>query len=477
MEPATSSDDLAGMLRQLQHAQRTNDVGIYLGHDDRGWRFASRQQAVLVLGPPRSGKTSSFIIPNILATAGPVVSTSTKADVLRSTGGIRSMVGDVHLFDPLDHHPPSSRHRKVRWSPLQQSGDWPGALATARNVVDVATSVGGRGRPGEGSHWNERATALLAPFFLAAACEGEPMRKVLEWVDRRTALPAQQILDGSLGSGTDLARHLLDGITQTDEREQSGIWSTASGCLSGFRVESVLASMDHPDFDAHAFVGSSDALYIAIPGHQQTLMAPLVVGLLDDIKRATYDREPGAPPTLLALDEVANIAPLPDLPNMVSEGGGQGLTTLICLQDLSQARSRWTSRADGFPSLFGTTVVLPGIGDVRTLEALSTIAGEEEVAVRTTSRSLGASQRPLQDLLIGPTVHRGDSLTSRVRRRLPPDVIARGHSGFALSFDHRNQPAWLPLAPAHEAEPWRTMTNWSIAHQLDRTADRSGRSR
>ena len=71
------------------------------------------------------------------------------------------------------------------------------------------------------------------------------------------------------------------------------------------------------------------------------------------------------PPTLLALDEVANIAPIPDLPAMVSEGAGQGLLVLACLQDLSQARGRWGHAADGFLSLFGTTVVLPGIADTR----------------------------------------------------------------------------------------------------------------
>ena len=70
---------------------------------------------------------------------------------------------------------------------------------------------------------------------------------------------------------------------------------------------------------------------------------------------------------------------------MVSEGGGQGLLTLACLQDLSQARGRWGGAADGFFSLFGTTVVLPGIGDVRTLEALSALAGEEEVRTRSVS--------------------------------------------------------------------------------------------
>ncbi len=55
------------------------------------------------------------------------------------------------------------------------------------------------------------------------------------------------------------------------------------------------------------------------------------------------------------------------------------MTTLACFQDLTQARRRWPVHADGFPSLFGTTVVLPGIGDVRTLDALSQLAGDEEV--------------------------------------------------------------------------------------------------
>jgi hypothetical protein len=42
---------------------------------------------MLVLGPPRSGKTSTLVVPNVLAAPGPVLITSTKADVLRATLG------------------------------------------------------------------------------------------------------------------------------------------------------------------------------------------------------------------------------------------------------------------------------------------------------------------------------------------------------------------------------------------------------
>jgi len=446
-------------LNTVRDASAAGHHGIYLGHDERGWRQADAQQAVLVLGPPRSGKTSSLIIPNLLSANGAVVATSTKPDVLDATMHARSLVGQCHLFDPSASVADREGVHRLRWSPLPACTSWRTALATARSLVVVGSSIDGASSNGTGSHWTERAQALLAPLLHAAALDGADMRTVLGWVDRHQALPAQQILTGESRS---IARDVLDGIVTTDERELSGIWSSASGALGGFRSQEALAATCDPNFDPHAFVSSSDTVYIAAPAHHQALVAPLVVGLIDDIRRATYEREAqrssiGGPPVLLALDELANIAPLPDLPSMVSEGGGQGLVTLACFQDLSQARYRWPTRADGFPSLFGTTVVLPGIGDVRTLESLSVLAGDHELVTRSVSRGQAMGNHPLGDLLMGGRSQVGEQMSTLWRRRLPPDHITRGMPGAALAFDHRNQPNWIPLAPAHSSDPWKTL--------------------
>ena len=85
------------------------------------------------------------------------------------------------------------------------------------------------------------------------------------------------------------------------------------------------------------------------------------------------------PAAVFALDEVAGIAPLPSLPALAAEGGGQGLVTLACLQDLSQARSRWGQAAEGFFSLFNTKLLFPGVADHRTLQLVSALAGEVPV--------------------------------------------------------------------------------------------------
>jgi type IV secretion system protein VirD4 len=425
----------------------------------------------MILGPPRSGKTTALIIPNVLASNGPVVSTSTKPDVLDATFAARSGLGRCHLFDPTGSVDPRPGVVPLHWSPLQSCGTWTGALSMARCLVEVGSAATGSDRS-DGSHWHERAQALLAPLMHAAALDGADMRTLLTWVDRRQALPAQQILAMGPGPSTALGRNLLDGIVSTDERELSAIWSTTSGVLTGFRTDDTLEVTARPNFDPDRFVRSSDTIYIAAPAHRQALVAPMVVGLIADIRQATYARSATRSPTgssdlpvLLALDEVANIAPIPDLPSMISEGGGQGLVTLACLQDLSQARHRWPDRADGFPSLFGTTVVLPGIGDVRTLEALATLAGDEELPTRTVSVGRTLTGHPLADLMTGGRPQFGESVSTQWRRRLPADVITRGTTGYALAFDERNQPAWIPLAPSHAAEPWRSLR--SLGHQLD----------
>ncbi len=470
-----------GAQRAAQSASIASGHGIYLGHREHDWMFAPPEQSVLVLGPPRSGKTSSLIIPNLLVSPGPVVATSTKPDVAHATQAARSRIGRCLVFDPTGTRDLSDHMTPIRWSPVQSCHTWDGALATARAMVAVGTaSASGSGTTTlRSDHWSERAEALIAPLLHAAAVDGADMRTVLSWIDRRRALPAQQVLAAAPGHSPQLALDLLEGVTCTDDRELSGIWSTASGAVGGYRTEAALAATAAPDFDPEAFVRSSDTLYICAPGRRQALVAPMVVGIIDDIRSATYERHARSGvdggdhlPVLLALDEAANIAPLPDLPGLVSEGGGQGLNTLACFQDLSQARQRWGKAADGFLSLFGTTVVLPGIGDVATLDALSVLAGDEEVGTRSLSSGRVPTGGVLSDALTGGSIrHTATSATVR-RRRLPADVITRGSPDRALAFDERNRVGWVPLSPSHRSEPWTTIAGPTRHREVGRDAGR-----
>jgi type IV secretion system protein VirD4 len=421
--------------------------------------FAHSEHGVLVLGPPRSGKTAGVVVPNVLAAAGPVLAASTKPDLLAVTAPARSRLGGCGLYDPSGAVACPRGVEPVGWSPLAAARTWDGAVLVAESMVRAARPGNDRG---EGAHWTERAGALLAAVLHGGARSDRRMSDVVAAIDRHEP---DEIRAALAREGADRALDLFEGILATDGREQSGIWSTASGVLAGYRTDAALASADRGALDVDALLDGPHTLYVCASSDTQRHAAPLVAGLLRDVRSAAYRRanaDPPAnfpyspsgashrapPPLLLVLDELANIAPLHDLPALVAEGGSQGVVTLACLQDLSQARARWEREADGFLSLFGTKLVFPGIGDTRTLEAVSLLAGECDVA--TTSVTRGARWAGL-----GGTRPRATrTIATRRQRVLPVDAIARGMPGRVLGVDGA-VPGFLRTTPWFTTSPWR----------------------
>jgi type IV secretory pathway TraG/TraD family ATPase VirD4 len=163
----------------------------------------------------------------------------------------------------------------------------------------------------------------------------------------------------------------------------------------------------------------------------------LVVALLDQIRTAVYRAGPN-PAMLFALDELAQVAPLPDLASTIAEGGSQGLVVMACLQDLSQARARWGTAADGFLTLFTHKLVLSGIADIPTLKAISALAGDVDVRVSSSTITRGL-------------VPKQSSTTWSVRRQpsLPVYAVARGSPGTALLIcGTALARVWLPPLPS-----------------------------
>jgi hypothetical protein len=64
----------------------------------------------------------------------------------------------------------------------------------------------------------------------------------------------------------------------------------------------------------------------------------------------------------LALDEMYGIAPIPDIVNMLSEGGSQGVLVAGAVQDLTLVKDRWNVAGDSFLTLFGDVLVFPASG-------------------------------------------------------------------------------------------------------------------
>jgi len=459
--PATRGAAAGEAARDVVQQMRGQGPGVYLGLTEGGDRRRARwERAVLILGPPRSGKTSGVIIPSLLCHPGPVVSTSTKPDVLATTKHARGELGTVWQFDPTGTTSAVDGVEVLRWSPVLCSGEWDGALLMARAMV---TGAGVGTGTSDANHWTRRAQALLAPLLHAAAVGGLQIGDVVDWIARHELdQPGALITEHH---GAPLAAGQLVGLQNTEARERSSIFSACADALDAYTSQAGLAAASEPNFFPGRFVTSQDTIYIHAPAEHQHLAAPLVCGLLAEIRRATYDhyRNGTLPtPVLFALDEVANIAPIAELPQIASEGASQGLLLLAALQDLSQARVRWGQAADGFLTLFGTKLLLSGIADHATLEAVSVALGEYDRQMVSHTRPHGAGVFSAAAAATGfgshPAPARPSTTYSTQRTRvLSPGEIANLPAGHALHLDGVR---WelLRLTPAHTTEPWRTLT-------------------
>ncbi|GAA4840657.1 hypothetical protein GCM10023201_33410 [Actinomycetospora corticicola] len=454
---AGAPDPLSAAMAMVAPSGGTAYLGITPDH--REPVAAEAQQAVIVLGPPRSGKTSALIVPAILGAPGPVVSTSTKLDVLHATATNRSRSGRIWVFDPSGSEALPPGALELHWTPVTSARTWDGARETADAMVGASTA--GKGVE-NATHWTESAKSVLAPLLHAAALSGRTIQEARRWVSLVELQEAGAVLEAH---GADHAADDLSAISNTEERERSSILATTRQVLNAYGSDTVAARSRVQNFDAEAFVRSKDTVYVAAPSHRQHLLAPLVVGLLEEIRRAAYARARGqgamnAAPVFWALDEIANIAPLEKLPGIVSEAGGQGLQIMACFQDLSQARARWKEAADGFLTLFGTKVVFPGIADHRTLQALSTLVGDWDRPYLAVNRSTGESRQFGLPLGVSIGHQNGIAYSYETRREtlLSPSEIANIPLGNALTV-RATRWGLVSATPFFAAQPWKAVVD------------------
>lgn len=310
--------------------------------DGHRQRWSSSEDSVGIVGPPRYGKTSGLIIPAVMHWAGPVLCTSTRGDILDFTGDRRRAVaaeagGAVHVYDPFDS---TGRTATMGWSPLAGCDD---PAVCYRRIAALSAAAGTNIL--DGDHWRAGAASVLRPYFHAAALAGLSMTMVRQWLGRQEMVEPLEILRGAGGPGM-LWADDLDAVAGIGHRERGGFYSVARNVLEATSEPTVLASCDAADFDVDAFLASRSTLYLVGPSHHQAAVAPLIAALVDSVVHRALElaaRQGGRldQPLLLALDEVANIAPIASLPALVSEGGGRGILTMWAAQSLAQIRRRY----------------------------------------------------------------------------------------------------------------------------------------
>lgn len=446
----------------LNHAV-ASDVGYLLGRSRGVEVWASVEDSVLLLGPPRSGKGLHVVINAILDAPGAVVTTATRPDNIAATITARQQRGPVAVFDPqrLAHGLPAG----LRWSPVRGCED---PLTAMIRATGLASATGlSSGGVESGGFWEGKTRTALQALLHAAALDGRSPAELFAWtLSPSSAADAVAILASHTGAAAGWGES-LDAMIQADPRTRDSIWmgvSLALSCLADPRVLDAVSPPAGEHFDPVEFLTTDGTLFLLATGAGAGASWALVAAFIEDLvetARRLAAASPGArldPPLLLALDEIGNLSPLPSLPVLMAEGGGTGITTMPVLQSLSQARAKWGDHAaSAIWDASIAKIVLGGTSSAKDLQDLTALIGERDEKVDTVS--------------VGDYGSRSLQRSTRRVPVLPPEAIRTLPFGAGLVLLRSSPPLVTDLRPwtsrkdADALRAARTATESALRHR------------
>jgi type IV secretion system protein VirD4 len=395
---------------------------------------AEAGHSLLVVGPTQSFKTTGLAVPALLEWRGPILAASVKGDLHRDTVTWRGAQGRVWIYDPTA----STDGETAHWSPLTAAVTWPAARRVAHSLVEAGRTSSGALT--DGDFWYATAAKLLAPLLLAAACSGRTMADVVRWIDEQET---DEVADALETAGEWQALQALRATFGRDERQRSAVYTPAETVVEVFADPAVAASArpGRHDIDPVGLLEGNNTVYLCAPAHEQRRLRPLFSALVTQIVEAAYDRAarqggPLDPPLLVVLDEAANVAPLTELDVLASTAAGHGIQLVTVWQDLAQLTARYGARAGTVVNNHRAKLFLSGIADPATLDHASTLIGEAEHPVASTTVDRSSA--------------RSTTMTATYRRLAPADSLRRMVPGTGVLISGHLPPARLTLRPWYD---------------------------
>jgi type IV secretion system protein VirD4 len=343
------------------------------------------EEHVLVMAPPRTFKTA-FLADVILRYPGPVIATTTKADVFALTSGVRARRGPVHVFNPQQIGGIPST---FRWSPVAGCEDPATAIRRADAFAHAVSQKGVE----DGTFWSAKASDYLRSYFHAAALKGADLRTVAAWVSGADPGAVEDILAAAGAHQWALTLAEMRGEAQKTAATVRMVMSRALSFMADPALAVSVLPGPGEGFGIARFLKDAGTVYmIADSVTEEAPVAPLFAAMAAEMHYTAAQAGQASsggrldPPLLMGLDEVTQICPVP-LPVWLSDSGGKGIQVCAVAHGEAQLAGRWGEH--GRQVVLDTSsvkVFLPGITDTKTLDAASKLCGQAAFTERVRSR-------------------------------------------------------------------------------------------
>ncbi|MGR8009775.1 type IV secretory system conjugative DNA transfer family protein [Streptomyces hypolithicus] len=296
-----------------------------------------------VYGGPQTRRPTA--IQAILDAEGAALVVTSDPTLWAETKDARAKLGPVLVYDPGHLCDTPAR---IHWSPTTGCAQPDTAAARAaallapvrpQSRLDAATA--------------DTAETLLSSWLHAAAVDGRPFRQVHRWALGNSAQEAVRILRTHPKASSGAAGLLESALTAYPERREVAQELTvrALAALSSIHIRDACTPNRNDSLTLESFIDEGGTLYVvgeAIEDPKSRpaampLLTALVSSVVEHGRRMAARSSDGRldPPMTFVLDDVAAVAPLPELPGLLSTGQDQGLPALVLLRSQEQGRARW----------------------------------------------------------------------------------------------------------------------------------------
>ncbi|MFJ2897952.1 type VI secretion protein [Streptomyces sp. NPDC087218] len=303
----------------------------------------SPRTPLVVYGPAATRRPAA--VHAIREADGPALVITSDPTVWAETKDARAKLGPVLVYDPGHLCDTPAR---LHWSPT--AGCEQPETAAARSTALLAPV---RPQARIDAATADTAETLLRCWLHAAAVDGRPFRQVHRWALGNSAHEPVRLLRTHPKAASGFAGLLESALTSHPERREMAQELTvrAFAALSSVHIREACTPNRADSLVLESFVAEGGTLYVVGEPIEDPRSGPGAMPLLTAL--ASYVVEHGRrsaarstdgrldPPMTLVLDDVAAVAPLPRLPELLANGQAMGLPALVLLRSREQARARW----------------------------------------------------------------------------------------------------------------------------------------
>ncbi|MYX96956.1 type VI secretion protein [Streptomyces sp. SID486] len=276
---------------------------------------------------------------------GPTLVVTSDPELWAETKDAKAKLGPILLYDPVHLCDTPAR---LHWSPTAGCADRQTALRRATALLAPVQPTAKIDQTVA-----ETAVTLLRSYLHAAALENRTVRHVHRWAQGTQIQDAVRTLRTHPKAAPGAAGELEAALTAHPERRDIAqeLTGRALSALSTVNIRESCTPNRNDALALDSFVHEGGTLYVVgepieDPRSRPGAM-PLLTALVSSVvERGRHMAERSSsgrldPPLTLVMDDIAAVAPFPELPGLLATGAGQGLPTLALLRSREQARARW----------------------------------------------------------------------------------------------------------------------------------------